>query len=104
MLPNAVLLRRLATVAWRACCRQVRWQRLPAEPQQQTRRTLLLQRSTDGTDRRTDGHRTVTNTLPHTMRALSIKYEGTNAIRTHTFCSVSFFYRLTVDQLFQAAS
>ena len=32
------------------------------DAQQQTRRTLL-QRSTDGTDRRTDGHRTVTRTL-----------------------------------------
>jgi len=39
-------------------------------PQQQTRRTLL-QRSIDETDGRTDGLRTVTQTLPHTVRAVS---------------------------------
>jgi len=38
----------------------------PPGVQQQTRR-MLLQRSVVGTD----GHRTVTLTLPHTMRALS---------------------------------
>ena len=51
----------------------------PPGPQQQTRR-MLLQRSIAGTDRRaygrrdrqTDGHRTVTQTLPHTMRTASL--------------------------------
>jgi len=41
-------------------------------------------RSIDGTDRlrladrQTDGHRTVTQTLPHTMRTVSITGKGTN--------------------------
>ena len=63
---NAVLL----------CCRGARRPPLsiniacPPGPQQQTRCTLL-QRSKNGTDRQTDGHRPVTQTLPHTMRAVS---------------------------------
>jgi len=44
---------------------------MPAGPTAATLRTLL-QRATDETDRRTDGHRTVTFTLPHTVRAVSI--------------------------------
>jgi len=39
----------------------------PPGTQQQTRRTLL-QRSLDGTDRPTDGHRTVTQTLLGVLR------------------------------------
>ena len=44
----------------------------PPGAQQQTRRTLL-QRSIDGTDRQTDGHRTVTSdSVPHTMHAVRL--------------------------------
>jgi len=42
----------------------------PPSPQQQTRRTLLQR--TNGIDRRTDGHRAVTDRAPHTMRAVPI--------------------------------
>jgi len=44
----------------------------PSGPQQQTHRTLL-QRSIDGTDRQTDG-RAVTQTLTHTLRAVSVTH------------------------------
>jgi len=39
--------------------------------QQQTRRTML-QWSTDGTDRQMDGHCTITQTQPQTMRAMTM--------------------------------
>jgi len=54
----------------------------PPGTQQQTHRCCsgtVLQRSIDVTDRQTDGHRTVTLTLPHTMpAALSINGPGTS--------------------------
>jgi len=42
----------------------------PPGPQQQTHRTPRLRRKTGETDRRTDGHRIVTEILPDTKRAV----------------------------------
>ena len=63
-------------------CAAAKWLDSPKGTQQQICRTLL-QRSNNGTDREMDRHHSITQTLPHTMRSVSIVKEVRKMSRIH---------------------
>ena len=70
---------RRASIAGAAQLRSILPVRLAPSSKPTARSGTVLQRSIDVTDRQTDGHRTVTLTLPHTMPAAqSINGPGTS--------------------------